>query len=59
MKKLLAFLMVCSFAMAFVACGGGAKTDEATEEETPTPTEEVAPEPAPDTTTVSSDSTSM
>ena len=58
MKKLIAFLMVCSFAMAFVACGG-AKTEEAATEEEATPTEEVAPEPAPDTTTVSSDTTSM
>lgn len=25
MKKLIALLMVCGFAFAFVACGGGAK----------------------------------
>ena len=57
MKKLIAFLMVCSFAMAFVACGGGAKT-EAAQEETAAPAEETT-EPAPDTATVSSDTTAM
>lgn len=51
MKKLIALLAVCGFAFAFVACGGGAKT-EATEtepatEETAAPAEEA---PAADTT---------
>jgi hypothetical protein len=27
MKKLIALLMVCGFAFAFVACGGGSKTE--------------------------------
>jgi len=52
MKKLFALLMVCGFAFAFVACGGGAKSEEATEE---APVEETTPaveEPAPDTTAV-------
>jgi hypothetical protein len=44
MKKLIALLMVVSFAAAFTACGGGAKT-EATEETAPaeTPAEPAAP----------------
>jgi hypothetical protein len=29
MKKLFALLMVCGFALAFVACGGGEKAKEA------------------------------
>ncbi|MFZ9504157.1 MAG: hypothetical protein ACO263_06260 [Cyclobacteriaceae bacterium] len=29
MKKLFALLMVCGFAFAFVACGGGAQQEEA------------------------------
>jgi hypothetical protein len=33
MKKLIALLMVCGFAFAFVACGGGAK-EEATDADT-------------------------
>ncbi len=28
MKKLIALALVCAFAFAFVACGGGAKTEE-------------------------------
>jgi hypothetical protein len=47
MKKLIALLMVCGFAFAFVACGGAAKTDESKTDSTAAPVE-VAP--APDTT---------
>ena len=43
MKKLIALLMVCGFAFAFVACGGGSKT-EATDADT-TATETPAVEP--------------
>lgn len=52
MKKLIALLMVCGFAFAFVACGGEkkAETEEATETETP------AAEPA-DTTSMEADTT--
>jgi hypothetical protein len=56
MKKLIALLMVCGFAFAFVACGGGAK-EEATDTDT-TATETPAVEP--DTTatdTTASDTT--
>jgi len=39
MKKLIALLMVCGFAFAFVACGGGktenAETTDSTAVETP------------------------
>lgn len=37
MKKLIALLMVCGFALAFVACGGEKKeaNDDATNTETP------------------------
>ena len=37
MKKLIALLMVCGFALAFVACGGEkkAESDDATNTETP------------------------
>jgi len=35
MKKLIALLMVCGFALAFVACGGEKKAE--TEEQTETP----------------------
>lgn len=45
MKKLIALLMVCGFAFAFVACGGGSKqeaqeTQEPVQEETVAPVEE-------------------
>jgi hypothetical protein len=34
MKKLIALLMVCGFAFAFVACGGGSKENAETSEDT-------------------------
>ena len=50
MKKLIALLMVCGFAMSFIACGGGAQKEEAeTEEATETPAMDPAPAEA-DTT---------
>jgi hypothetical protein len=49
MKKLIALLMVCGFAMTFVACGGGQKEAE-TEEATEAPAAE-QPAPEADTTT--------
>jgi hypothetical protein len=52
MKKVFALLMVCGFAFAFVACGGGNK--EAATETTPA-TEETAP--AADTTAAAADTT--
>lgn len=36
MKKLIALAFVCAFAFAFVACGGGAKTEETTADTTAT-----------------------
>ena len=44
MKKLIALAMVCGFAFAFVACGGGAKTEDTVATDTVT-----TPVPAPDT----------
>ena len=34
MKKVIALLMVCGFAFAFVACGGGGAKSEATTDST-------------------------
>lgn len=48
MKKLIALLMVCGFAFAFVACGGG-KTENA--ESTDTTSVETPVEPADTTST--------
>lgn len=44
MKKLIALAFVGAFALALVACGGGAKTEATTQDTTS------APAPAPDTT---------
>jgi hypothetical protein len=49
MKKLIALLMVCGFAFAFVACGGGSK--ENAESADTTATEAPAVEPADTTAT--------
>lgn len=57
MKKLIALTMVCGFALAFVACGGGA-TSEATTDSVAVET----PVPPMDTTmmdTVATDTTAM
>ena len=43
MKKLIALLMVCGFAMTFVACGGGSEKAEESEEATEAPAMEPAP----------------
>jgi hypothetical protein len=51
MKKLIALLMVCGFAMSFVACGGGSEKAEDSEEATEAPAMEPAPNET-DTTTV-------
>ncbi len=55
MKKLLALLMVCGFALTFVACGGG---EQQSQDDTTTPDTET-PEVQSDTTeTMESDTTS-
>jgi hypothetical protein len=51
MKKLIALLMVCGFAMSFIACGGGSEKAEDTEEATEAPAMEPAPSES-DTTEV-------
>jgi hypothetical protein len=40
MKKLIALAFVGAFALAMVACGGGAKTEEKASEETTTPAQD-------------------
>ena len=47
MKKLIALLMVCGFALTFVACGGGSKENAESNDTTATET----PTAEPDTTT--------
>ena len=49
MKKLIALMMVCGFAFAFVACGGGAKQDDSAKDSTAAQTTDT-PAPAADTT---------
>lgn len=50
MKKLIALLMVCGFAMSFIACGGGSQKEAETEDATEAPAVEPAPAPEADTT---------
>lgn len=58
MKKLIALLMVCGFAFAFVACGGEKKAEENTEAtQTETPAVAPADTTAADTTATSADTT--
>jgi len=54
MKKLIALLMVCGFAFAFVACGGAKKSESAQDSTAAAPDTTAAP--AADTT-VKADST--
>ena len=56
MKKVIALLAVCGFALAFVACG---KKAEPAAEETAPATEEVAPADSATTPADSTDSTSV
>jgi hypothetical protein len=51
MKKLIALLMVCGFAFAFVACGGGSKENAENADSTATETPAVEPAPADTTAT--------
>jgi hypothetical protein len=55
MKKLIALLMVCGFALTFVACGGGSKNEAGSEDTTAT--ESPAMEPAPQADTTAADTT--
>ncbi len=57
MKKLIALLMVCGFALTFVACGGGSTESTETETEGTEMTEPAAEEPVMDS--VATDTTSM
>jgi hypothetical protein len=44
MKKLIALLMVCGFAFAFVACGGGSKENAETQDTTTNTETPMAPD---------------
>ena len=58
MKKLIALLMVCGFALTFVACGGGSQNEAGSEDSTAT--ESPAMDPAPtEADTTSSDTTGV
>ncbi|HEY5690840.1 MAG TPA: hypothetical protein VIS49_05225 [Cyclobacteriaceae bacterium] len=57
MKKLIALLMVCGFALTFVACGGGSTESTEAEDQGTEMTEPAADEPAMDS--VATDTTSM
>lgn len=55
MKKVIALVMVCGFALAFASCGGGAKsTDETAQDTTAT-----APADTTATDTTKTDTTQM
>jgi hypothetical protein len=53
MKKLIALLMVCGFALTFVACGGGSKNEANDADTTATETPAVAPDTTATDTTAS------
>jgi hypothetical protein len=53
MKKLIALLMVCGFAFAFVACGGGSKENAESADTTATETPAVEPDTTATDTTAS------
>lgn len=46
MKKFIALLMVCGFAMSFVACGGGSQSEAESEDSVATESPAVEPAPA-------------
>jgi hypothetical protein len=57
MKKLIALLMVCGFAFAFVACGGGSKNEAESADSTATETPAVTPADTTATDTTATDTT--
>jgi len=58
MKKLIALLMVCGFALTLVACGGGSSQSEA-ENQTPATEEPAAPAEEAPADSVQTDSTAQ
>ncbi|HEX8037841.1 MAG TPA: hypothetical protein VF490_01765 [Chryseosolibacter sp.] len=46
MKKLIALLMVCGFALSFMACGGGSQKEAESEDSVSTETPAMEPAPA-------------
>lgn len=59
MKKLIALLIVCGFALAFVSCGGKTESTESTETEMAAPETEAPAMEEPAADSVASDTTNM
>lgn len=59
MKKLIALLMVCGFAMSFVACGGGSQSEAESEDSVATESPAMEPAPAETDTTGQVDTTGV
>lgn len=51
MKKLIALLMVCGFAMSFIACGGGSQSEADSADSVATESPAMEPAPAETDTT--------
>jgi len=51
MKKLIALLMLCGFALSFVACGGSSQSEAESEDSVATESPAMEPAPAPADTT--------
>lgn len=47
MKKFIALLMVCGFAMSFIACGGGSQSEAESGDSVATEAPAMEPAPAP------------
>jgi hypothetical protein len=59
MKKLIALLMVCGFAMSFIACGGGSQSEADSEDSVATESPALEPAPAPEADTTNADTTGV
>ena len=59
MKKLIALLMVCGFAMSFIACGGGSQSEAESEDSVATESPAMEPAPAETDTTGQVDTTGV
>ena len=59
MKKLIALLMVCGFAMSFVACGGGSQSEAESEDTVANESPAMEPAPSQTDTTNQADTTGV
>lgn len=60
MKKLIALLMVCGFAMSFIACGGGSQSEAESEDTVATEAPAMEPAEAPaEVDTTAADTTAV